>query len=95
MNPAEQLEQIINDLERGMHMPRCQDCTCQRRAVERFALLLSRFDLDRHPEMAHMVEEWLAAIRGIDFQCNADEVCPPADAEEKMDGLATDGLPQP
>jgi hypothetical protein len=95
MNPAEQLAKIINDLERGMHLPRCRDCSCQRQAVERFALLLSRFDLEQHPEMANMVEEWLAAIRGIDFQCNEGEVCPPAEAEQKMDTLSDRGsLPE-
>jgi|GEM_PF-5580957 len=88
MNPAAQLEQIIAELERGMHLPRCRDCTCQRRAVERFALLLSRFDLDRHPELAHRIEEWLDAIRGVEFECAAGTDCPPAVAEAAMDPLA-------
>ncbi|MBN2432385.1 MAG: hypothetical protein JXQ27_12995 [Acidobacteria bacterium] len=88
MNPAAQLEKIIAELERGMHLPRCRGCTCQRRAVERFALLLSRFDLDQDPKLAHMVEQWLVAIRGIEYQCAVGTDCPPAAAENTMDSLA-------
>ncbi len=69
------IQPIVNEIEAGIALPKCQKCGCMREALEHFAAQLPNINTPEATALAAREPAWSQQLRPVQYSCLGCEYC--------------------